>query len=267
MRMLAAFLTRDWRIHSSYRMGPALSIGGALLSAVPFFFVGKLIVPGNSPLLAPYGGAYFPFVLLGLACSRYVSASLSAFGGVLREEQIQGTLEAMLIAPASVAAVVMGGALWQFLWTTLEVALFLALGALLFGTSLAQANWPAAGVLLALLIVGLSSVGMLSACGLLLFKEADPVTWVLGGFMRLVGGVYFPVALLPGWLKSFAACFPLTYGLEGVRQAVLMGHSTSELSGMLITLALFSAVGWLLAIPALMMTMNRLKRSGTLSFR
>lgn len=266
LKTAAAFIRRDWLVHASYRASLLFGMAGALMAMVPFFFVGKLVDSNASNVVSAYGG-YFPFVLLGLACSRYVTASLSAFGGVLREEQLQGTLEAMLATPASSVVILLGGAFWPFLWTTLEVILYLSVGAALFGVSFGSMNVPAAILVLALLILSLSSIGVLSACGLLLFKEADPVNWALGGLMRLVGGVYFPVALLPNWLKAVAGWFPLTYGLDGLRQVILAQASLNAIAAILFNLGIFAAAGWALAMPAFLWTIRRLKQSGTLSFR
>ena len=112
-----------------------------------------------------------------------------------------------------------------------------------------------------------SSLGVLSTCGVLLFREADPVTWILSGLMKLLGGVFFPVALLPEALQGLSRLLPLTYGLEGLRRAVLTGTPLTELGGVCLTLGAFSLVLWPLAVVTLCSTLNRLKTAGTLSFR
>jgi ABC-2 type transport system permease protein len=264
---LLAFLRRDWIIRSTYRLGLLSHLGMIFFTIAPFFFVGKLLDPSRAQALAPYGGAYFPFVLLGLAFSRYLTISLHSFAGAIREEQLQGTLEALLVSPTGLTVIVLGGALWEFLWTSLEVGLYLGLGALVFGLDLSHANVPASIVLLVLTVVSLSSLGLFSACGILLFKEADPVNALLSGIMKLVSGVYFPLVLLPGWLEPLARLFPLTYALEGIRQAMLLGRSLRELGGVCLALCVFAAALWPLAVVSLAWTLRRLKTTGALSFR
>jgi len=266
-RVLLAFLTRDWRIRRSYRVGLFVSIGHILFAITSCFFLGKLIDPHDPHALAPYGGAYFPFVLLGLAGSRYVTTNLSLFAGNLREEQLQGTLEAMLTTPTSIWAIVLGGAVWEFLWSAVEITAYVVLGVSVFGVDLGHMNVLASLVVLGLTLLALSSLGVLSASGMLLFKEFDPVTWLVGGIMRLVGGGYFPVSLLPAWLGALASALPLTYALEGLRQAVLMGRSLGELRDVCLALSLFAALAWPLALASFAWTLKRLKATGTLSFR
>lgn len=267
MRLWRAFLRRDWLIRSSYRIGLVAWAGHVLFTIAVFFFISRLIDPHRSPLLGPYGGAYFPFVLLGLAFSRYVTASLSSLAGNLRDEQLQGTLEAMLASPVRLSAIAIGSVLPEFVWATVEVGAYLLLGALVFGVDLGRMNAPAAAVVLILSLIALSSLGLLSASGILLFKELDPVSWMLGGVMKLAGGVYFPVALLPAWLGWLAKCVPLTYALEGLRQAVLLGTPLGDLAGVCLALILFSLALWPLALGIFAWTIRRLKITGSLSFR
>lgn len=264
---LLAFIRRDWLIRASYRTSFFVNLGQILFTLATFFFISKLVDPRQASVLAPYGGGYFPFVLLGLVGSRYLAISLSSFAGNVRDEQLQGTLEAMLMTPTHLPIVLLGSAAWELLWTTLEVLAYLGLGALLFGVDLSQMNVPATLVLLALSVVSLSSLGALAACGVLLFKECDPVNWMLEGAMKLAGGVYFPVSLLPAWCQPLVALFPLTYALEGLRQAVLMGRSLAELSGVCVVLAGFGVVLWPLALVSFSWTLTRLKTTGALSFR
>ncbi|MBI3088573.1 MAG: ABC transporter permease [Candidatus Omnitrophica bacterium] len=267
MSRLLAFLRRDWLIRSSYRTAFAVTLAHIVFTVASFFFISRLVDSRPSPTLAPYGGAYFPFVVLGLAFSRYLTASLSSFAGSMREEQLQGTLESILTTPTSPLTVVLGGAAWELLWTTVEVIVYVGLGVFVFGMDLSLMNIPAGLVVLGLLILSLSSLGVLSVSGILLFKEFDPVTWLLGGLMRLVSGVYFPLVLLPGWLQAVAAWLPLTYGLEGLRQAVLLGRPLAELGRVCLALGAFAVVGWAVALAAFSWTLNRLKRTGALSFR
>ncbi len=264
---LGAFLKRDWRLRSSYRFHLVATLAHVFFTVASFFFISKLVDPHHTPALEPYGGAYFPFVVVGLAFSQYLAVSLSSFGGIIRDEQLQGTLEAMLVTPTRLITILLGGVVWDFLWTTVEVGTYLGVGAVCFGLDLGRMNIPASVVLLMLTILLVSSLGVLSGCGILLFKEFDPVSWLLGGVMRLAGGVYFPVALLPGILQPLAQAVPLTHALEGLRQAVLMGRSLRELGGICAVLGAFTLVLWPLALMSFAWTIRRLKTTGAMSFR
>jgi len=66
---------------------------------VTFYFIAKLFGRAATPYLESYGGDYFSFVLIGIAFSDYLGVGLTSFAGIIREGQMLGTLEAMLITP------------------------------------------------------------------------------------------------------------------------------------------------------------------------
>ena len=267
LSIVAAFFRRDWRIHRSYRFQALPSIAHAVLQLAPFFFLGRLVDSAHAKGMEAYGGSYFAFVLLGVASTRYVGASLSGFAGRLRSEQSEGTLEAVALSPAPRSAFLLGTLAWELLWATVELVVFLAVGVVLFSADLRGANLYAAGLALVLGISSLGGIGVLSACSVLIWKEADPAGWALGGLMRIASGVFFPLAILPAWMQPVAHALPLTPMLEAIRQAVLLGRGPSQLLPQLIGLGVFSLVVWPVAFFCFEATLVRLRRDGTLNFR
>ena len=266
LRVVGAFLVRDWRLHAANRMGVLISLGSALATLTPFFFISQLVTTSLPQALAPYGGNYFAFVLMGLAAARYVSATLTGFAGRIREEQVNGTLEALMASPAPLWSILVGALAWEVLWTTAEVGLYVLLGITIFGVNLSSVNVLSVAALLAIGLTALSALGLLAACGVLLYKEADPVGWVLGSAMKVLGGVLFPVSLLPWWLERLAGALPLTPFLEGLRQAALLGKSPGALKANLLTLGIWIIVLWPMAIFSFHRTVRYLKQTGKLGF-
>lgn len=266
-RVLWAFLRRDALQHASYRLSFVFSLGQLLVTTLIFFFIARLMGPQALPALAPYGGDYVAFVVLGLGVNRYMSACLSGLGNALRTEQVDGTLEAVWATPAAWAAVAAGMVLWELAWATTEVLVYLLAGAWLFGVPFAACNAPAALTVLGLMLAALSALGVLAACGVMWVKECDPVGWLLGGLTRVLAGVYFPVALLPGWAQALAAGLPMTHALEGLRQAVLNGAALATLAPQCQALGLFALGLWPPAWLAWRATFAHLQRTGALNFR
>lgn len=116
-----AFLKRDFLISLSYRLRAALELGGMALYLMMFFFISKTFGGAISPYLARYGSAYFPYVVVGLAVSNFVTVGLGALSGQIRAAQVEGTLEALLSTPSSVYTVLVGNSLWR-----LSIAFFFA---------------------------------------------------------------------------------------------------------------------------------------------
>lgn len=79
-----------------------------------------------------------------------------------------------------------------------------------------------------------------SATFILVFKRGSPVAWLFASLSWLLGGVLYPVAVLPDWLRVPAALLPITHAIEGMRPAVLQAAAWSALGPSLLPLALFA---------------------------
>ncbi len=100
-----------------------------------------------------------------------------------------GTLEAMLVTPTKVDTIVVSSSLWDYLFATFRILIFLLLGVFLFGVNMSDANLFAAMIILILTIFCFSSLGIISASFTMVFKRGDTVNWVFGSVSALLGGV------------------------------------------------------------------------------
>ncbi len=264
-RKAGGFLRRDFLTDTSYRLAWVLQSVEILLIATVAYFLSQFLRQQGLEAVTSFAHNYFSFVILGIAFFDYLGTALNSFAHAIREGQVTGTLEALLVTQTRLETVVLSSSLYPFLSSTARVASYLALGALLFDLPLGAANWSAALLLLVLSVLAFSSFGILSASFMVIFKRGDPFTWLLLGASGLLGGVFFPVSALPPWLKALAQLLPITYCLEGVRRALLAGEGVTELWRETLILALFAAVGLPLALAVLRWSVHRAKMTGTLA--
>jgi ABC-2 type transport system permease protein len=242
VRVAGAFLRRDLITNLSYRVSFAFQLISVFFSIAVFYFISQLFGQAAAPYLEPYGGDYFAFVLLGIAFAGYFGVGLSSFADSLQRAQSTGTLEAMLTTPSRLSSLLLSSSLWDYLMTTLRVLVYLGLGAGFLGVNLANSNLVGAGLVLILTILVFSSLGILAASFVMVLKRGNPVTWAVNTFSSLLGGVYYPVAVLPAVLQALAALLPITYALNALRLALLQGASISELAPDLLALGAFGVV-------------------------
>ena len=261
---LGAFLRRDLREALSYKFTFVSSLAGILFSTATFFFVSKLVPPG-APSLAPYGGDYFSFAVVGVAFSSLLGIFQAGLPSVIRNAQVSGTLEAVLVTPASVPTVLVGSSLYSFVFQTVRTVLHLAVAVLVFGMALGRVEWAGVAAVFALTALAFLSVGMLSASFILVYKLGNPFGWLLGGVSGLLGGVVFPVALLPAWLRWASALLPVTYALDGMRRSLLAPAGFAALLPDVVALAVFDTVLLPLGLVAFRAAVRKAKRDGTLS--
>jgi ABC-2 type transport system permease protein len=259
------FVRRDLRTQMSYRLSFLLQLLGILFSSASFYFVAQLLGSTAAPRLTRYGGDYFAFVLVGIAFVGYQGVALHAFSGVIQSEQSMGTLEAMLVTPTRLATILFSSSLWSFAFTSLRVVIYLLAGVLVFGADLRGANVPSALVVLFLTILTLSSIGILSASFIMIFKRGSPINFLIGSLSSLLGGVYYPVEVLPGWLQILARLFPLTYSLEAMRRALLAGEGLAQLGQDIAVLSAFAITLLPLSLIAFRQAVQQAKRDGSLT--
>ncbi len=265
MRKLAAFLKRDLIIESSYRFAFVFQLVWVLFSSAAYYylsrFIGKSVAPGA---LGAYGGDYFTFVLIGAALNDYHMTSLDVFSRSIREAQLTGTLEVLLTTQTSLSTIILSSGAYRLLMTTFCVLLYLVLGIWVFGMSLPVADWGAAILVLVLAILIFSSIGVFSASFVILFKRGSPIPQVLGGLSWLLGGVLYPVSVLPGWLRGISWALPMTYAVEGMRAALLQAAPWSQLWRSMGPLLLFAALLVPLSLASFSYATRRARVDGTL---
>jgi ABC-2 type transport system permease protein len=263
VRKALAFVRRDFLIHSSYRLAFVLQLISGVLTVTSYYLLSQYI--GKSLELSGHGDAYFAFVLVGLTLQDYSSISLRTFSTNIRESQLAGNLEALLSTQTPMHEVILSSALYPFLWTSVNVILYIALGRVLFGVSLASVNWIGAIVILLLTVFVSSGIGILSASFVLVFKRGDPLGWFLESVSFLLAGVLYPTTVLPAWLNRISVWLPLRYSIEGMRRAVLDRGSLAEIWPSILPLLLFACAILPFSLGAFSLANRWVRMSGSMN--
>jgi len=259
------FVKRDFILATSYRFAFLLQLFGILFSVLTFYFLAQMFGDAAIPYLEPYGGDYFSFVLIGIAFSTYLTTGLTSFSGSIRNEQMMGTLEAMLVTPTKTSLIIIFSSLWNFIFASIRVLAYLLIGVFLFDVNMSNANLVGALITLILTIICFSSLGIISASFIMVLKQGDPINWFFSALSGLLGGVFYPITVLPQWLQMFSYILPITYSLNAMRLALLQGYSLEALAPDILALVLFSVVMLPFSIMAFRYAVRRAKVDGSLT--
>jgi ABC-2 type transport system permease protein len=261
---LGAFLKKDAKIFISYKLSFLMTCVGMVVSVATFYYIAKLFGKSASLYLASYNTDYFSFALIGIAFSTYLTISLSTFAGHIRDAQSSGVLEAMLVTPSSVIEIIIGMSIWDFIFASFRIITYLIIGIFFFGMQFSNPN-IFAGIAIIILSIGcFSSIGIMSAGFILIFKRSEPVGFFIGSLTGLFGGVLFPVEVLPQKLQLVSYALPVTYSLRALRHALLNGYSLGMLAPDMLILAVFSMILFPLAIIVFKYTLKQVKTDGSL---
>ncbi len=264
LKKAVAFLKKDFLIEVSYKLAFLLNIFGILVSILTFYFIDKLFGHKMVPYLEPYGGNYFAYVLVSIAFFTYVGTGLGSLSGRIRQEQMMGTLEAVLVSPTKISTLIVAMSLWNFIIASIDVIIYLLLGAFLFKVDLSHTNLLSAFLILLLTVISFNALGVISASFIMVFKRGNPVPWIMNTAAGLLGGVYFPITVLPVWLRTFSYLLPITYSIRAMQLAVYRGYSLSQLTFEITVLFVFSLFLAPFSILSFRYAIKKAKRDGTL---
>lgn len=263
---LISFLKKDTKIFVSYKLSFLMTCVGMVVSVATFYYIAKLFGKSANPYLTSYNTDYFSFAIIGMALSAYLTTSLSTFAGHIRDAQASGVLESMLVTPSSISEIMIGMSIWDFVFTSFRILVYLIIGIFFFGMQFSSPNIFAGVLIILLSIVCFSFIGIMSAGFILVFKRSEPVGWFVGTLTGLFSGVFFPIEVLPLKLQAISYFLPATYSLRALRHALLSGYSFRMLVPDISVLIIFS-IGLLpLAIIIFKYTLKRVKKDGSLVY-
>jgi ABC-2 type transport system permease protein len=263
-RKIPAFVRRDFLVAWSYRLAFFSDWFSLGLQVLLFYFVGRLVDPQRLPSIGGTQITYIQFVAVGIALSSFLYVGLSRVVTVIRNEQLMGTLEALLVTPTSPLTLQLGSVAYDLLYVPLRTVIFLALASLLPGAHFTFTGLGPAGAVLLAFIPVVWGLGMFGSAAVLTYRRG--LGLVGAGTILLTGtsSIYFPVELLPGPLRVIAEVNPITIALTGMREALLGRAGWLEVLpsiGALIPMAVLS-LG--LGLGAFRLALRRERRRGTL---
>lgn len=260
LRAVWAFLIRDALMTTSYRLDFALRVFSIVLTITVFSFISQLV--GDDADFDEYGG-YFPFAAVGLALMSYFQTGFKGFATAIRNEQMMGTLEALLMTPARVSTIVIASSTWSFFWATVTAAAYIVTASVLYDIEL-QGNFLLAILILLLTILIFASMGIISASFVMVFKRGDPLGFLFGAVSMLLGGVFIPIDRLDPWMQAISFVLPITYGVDGLRNILLKGAPFSVILPQITVLLIFACVSVPVSLFCFKRAVLRAQREGTL---
>ena len=251
---------RDAQLFWSYRLRAISQTFALLFSLTLFYYVSKLV--RVEPFATP--GAYFAFVAVGLVILTVLTATLTAVPLAVRQELVAGTFERFVVSPTGATAGVAAMLLFPLASSVTLGSAQLVIATVVFGLEL---HWSTA--LLGLPVAMLSALAFapfalgMAAAVVLVKQISGGVTFVTTG-LAFLGGFFFPVALLPGWISWASDVQPFTPSLDLLRHLLLGTPLTHSALGALARIAGFAIVGLPVAAVLLAQAVRTARARGTL---
>jgi ABC-2 type transport system permease protein len=183
-----------------------------------------------------YGMPVVTYLVIGLAFNTYLSQSLTLVQRTINP----WSLEEVLVSPTGLVTFIVGSSLWGFIWSTLVIAVYLAVGIFAFGIIL-SINLLGTVLVVALGIGTFIGFSMIGAGVLILTKQGDPVTTLITIATNLFGNVLFPPQVMPIQLQVISFFVPQYYFFTCIRP-MLTGQAIGAILPDLLVLGLMCAI-------------------------
>ena len=265
-RKLPAFVRRDFLVAWSYRVSFITDIVGLVSATVVFYFVGKMVDPGKVPSIAGTHVTYLEFAAIGMALGGFMHLGLERVSTALRGEQLMGTLESVLATRTAPTTIQVGSVLFDLIFIPIRMALLLTALAVTFGLGVRPEGVPKALLILVAFVPFVWGLGVVSAAITLTVRRGGGSLVNLSTLALTLGsGVYFPVALLPGWVSHTASGNPVALAIDGMRDALLANAGWGSIAPKAALLAPMAIVSLALGTAAFRFALNRERRRGTVA--
>lgn len=228
------FMKRDMISFATYKTNIALMVLSALFGALSYAYLGSNA--NMQKVLQMYNMSFTSYLLIGTAFNTYIGQSLT----LVQKTINPWSLEEVLVSPTGIGTFIIGSSAWGFIWSTIVVAVYLALGSLAFGVVL-SINFAGTVLVLALGIGTLVGFSMIGAGILILIKQGDPITWLIGILTSVFGNVLFPPQVMPYPLQVISYFVPQYYFFTSIR-LMMTGWTIQMVLPEILTLALMCAI-------------------------
>lgn len=252
------FMKRDIISFSTYKTNIAILVLTALFGALSFAYLGSNATMQS--VLQMYNMDLTTYLLIGLAFSSYLNQALT----LVQKTINPWALEEVLVSPTRLSTFIVGSSLWGFIWSTVVVIVYLAIGVFIFGISL-SVNIAGTIIVLTLGIGTFIGFSMIGAGILIVTKQGDPVTALITIATSLFGNVLFPPQVMPIQLQLISYLVPQYYFFTSIR-LMLTGWSIEMILPELATLALMCALIVPLGYAIYSWCLKTARKNGTLSW-
>jgi len=267
MTSLASYLSaagaiakRDFLLFASYRTRLVTTLFTTAVSLTLFYYVSRLV---NSKSIGSPDD-YYAFVVVGLTILGVLTSTLSAPVATLRAELQTGTFERLVVSPFGAVRAIASLLIFPLALATVVGILSLCFAGVVFGLHVHWSTAPLAIPVAVLGAIAFAPLGLVMASAVVVFKQTNAgAAFVITGF-SLLAGVYFPVHLLPAWIRWASDVQPFTPAVDLLRN-LLVATPLRESAGLeLAKLAGFAVVLTPVALLLLQAAVRRSRRRGTI---
>lgn len=214
---LGAVLERDAIVYISYRSRWISQVMAVSFNLVIFYYLSHLVRVDSFQ----ESSAYFAFVVVGLFILQVLTSTLGQGPSAIRQELVAGTLERFIVSPFGAVSGALAMLVFPLISAMLLGTLTIAVATVFFGLPLHAATAPLAIPVAMLGACAFMPFAILFSAMVMAFKQSMTGSQFIVAGMAIVGGLYFPVTLLPEWIQWAQHVQPFTPAADLLRHLLV----------------------------------------------
>jgi ABC-2 type transport system permease protein len=234
---------------------------------VPGYFLTWLTLPLMEMLLLAFiyqnDRELLEYAVVASAGLAILFALIFNGGEILDGERRRGTLGNLFLAPLPRYVWLGGFQLFALIEAVVNASIAVGAGAWFFDIDL-SVNVLTLIVTVALLTASLWGMSLILGAFGIVARNANFLSNLIFPFVMVIAGTWYPVALMPDWIRISARALPFSYGIEALVAALTRNASVSDLTGTLVPLLGFAIVLPLIGVAIFRFMEHAVRKIGSL---
>jgi ABC-2 type transport system permease protein len=211
-------------------------------------FNGKSVIGMSSATVNTQQTQYIDFLIPGLIGFSILISPMFAMVNISAEYKKAKLFKQLSLTPITKMEWLISKVLWYFILSVLSFLVLVAVGVFAFGAHITLTLW-----LLPFLFLGpmmFCSLGMLVGTLSKSVETASVIGNVVTFPMMFLSGTFFPLSVMPEYLRTFAHVLPLFYVVEGLNNVMVYAPTTGNYTGALIDIAVVALLAIIVFVAA-----------------
>ena len=223
-RAAYAFFERNWNMTKRYWAWELVWLVYLIVNALSVTYIGASAqaITGVKNINV---NSFILYLLIGTSVWSYLSVTFDGVTDIINMERWEGTIEYTFMAPISRFTHLIGSCWYAVVHGLLFTFVQLIIVGAFFHLDLSHANYLTAVFMLLIGSVSFIGFGIGAAILPLLYTEKGmQMSFIVRAILLLISGVYYPISVLPVWMRPLASVSPATYVLYGLRAGLMNGQ-------------------------------------------
>ena len=226
---------------------------------------GSMFGSTNISALSSYGGNFISYILIGSIGWGFLWSIMGATSQSLNSEMMMGTLESVLLTSTKLYTLMISYAIFGCLFGLATIAILMTVGYFMFSISV-FANATIFTLIVFILSTMMMGFGLIFGGLTMWLKNIGETILLLQNIAMFFCGVYFPISVLPSYIKPLANIMPFYYSIEGLRLSLIPTTPTYKMVEFIVILLALSVLFIVIGLITLHLGLIKAKKDGTLAF-